>query len=80
LERQNALEGKKDILKIKARFKVEFEVEDGTANPRHALKRALSRAERGLKECIEEGKPGRSASTGIKRNSTTIDVRSRFVE
>jgi hypothetical protein len=73
-------EGKKDILKIKAKFKVEFEVEDGTANPRHTLKRALSRAERGLKECIEEGKPGRSASTGIRRNSTTIEVTSKFVE
>jgi hypothetical protein len=44
-----------DSLKIKAKFKVEFEVEDGAANPRHTLKRALTRAERGLKEIIEEG-------------------------
>jgi hypothetical protein len=55
-------------LRIKAEIKAEFEVDDGTANPRHTLKRALTRAERGLKNIIEEGSPRRSGSTGIKHD------------
>jgi hypothetical protein len=38
------------------------------------------RAERGLKEIIEEGKSVRDAHTGIKRNSTKIEVKSKFIE
>jgi len=66
-------------MKLKARFKVTFEAETGTQSPRHVLKRALARAERGLKEIIEEGSPATSG-TGIKRNSTTIEVKSKFIE
>jgi hypothetical protein len=66
-------------MKMKAKFKVTFEVETGTQSPRHVLKRALTRAERGLKEIIEEGRPTTSG-TGIKRNSTTIEVKSKFIE
>ena len=33
------------VIKIQAKFWIEFEVED-TSNPRHKLKRALTRAER----------------------------------
>jgi len=33
-----------------------------------------------LKEIIEEGKPGGGAGTGIKRNSTKIEVKSKFIE
>jgi hypothetical protein len=43
-------------MKMKARFKIEYEAEDGFQSPRHMLKLALSRAERGLKDSIEEGK------------------------
>jgi hypothetical protein len=66
-------------MKMKARFKVTFEVETGTQSPRYVLKRALTRAERGLKEIIEEGRPATSGN-GIKRNSTTIEVKSKFIE
>jgi hypothetical protein len=69
----------RSVIKINAKFWVEFEVED-TSNPRHTLKSALRRAERGLKEIIEEGKPGRDTGTGIKRNSTKIQVKSKFIE
>jgi hypothetical protein len=66
-------------MKMKATFEIEYEAEDGLQSPRHMLKRALSRAERGLKENIEEGKVG-TVRTGIKRNSTKIEVKSRFIE
>lgn len=66
-------------MKMKAEFKVEFEAVGGSANPRHQLKLALTRAERGLKDIIEEGKPG-GARPGIKRNSTKIEVKSGIVE
>ena len=69
----------RSVIKINAKFWVEFEVED-TSNPRHTLKSALRRAERGLKEIIEEGNPGRDTRTGIKRNSTKIQVKSKFIE
>ena len=42
-------------MKMKATFKIEYEAEDGFQSPRHILKLALSRAERGLKDNIEEG-------------------------
>ena len=71
--------GEEPAIKIEAKFWIEFEVED-TSNPRHTLTRALMRAERGLKEIIEEGKAGSGAGTGIKRNSTKIKVKSKFVE
>jgi hypothetical protein len=66
-------------MKMKATFKIEYEAEDGFQSPRHILKLALSRAERGLKDNIEEGKPG-TVRTGIKRNSTKIEVKSKFIE
>jgi hypothetical protein len=66
-------------MKMKATFKIEYEAEDGFQSPRHTLKLALSRAERGLKDNIEEGKAG-TARTGIKRNSTKIEVKSKFIE
>jgi hypothetical protein len=76
---RTCLSTQETAIKIKAKFWIEFEVEDNS-NPRHTLKRALTRAERGLKEIIEEGKPGSGARTGIKRNSTKIEVKSRFIE
>ena len=67
-------------MRMKAIFEVEFEAEGGFASPRHLLQRALTRAERGLKEIIEEAKSGSSARTGIKRNSTKIEVKSKIIE
>jgi hypothetical protein len=67
------------VMKMKARFKVEFEAEDGSQSPQHVLELALTRAERGLKEIIEEGKPG-AARTGIKRNSTRIKTKTKFIK
>jgi hypothetical protein len=75
----SAASARRSVIKIEAKFWIEFEVED-SSNPRHTLKSALRRAERGLKEIIEEGKPGRGARTGIKRNSTKIEVKSKYIE
>jgi hypothetical protein len=67
-------------MKMKAIFEIEFEAEGGFASPRHLLQRALTRAERGLKEIIEDAKPGSSVRTGIKRNSTRIAVKNKDIE
>jgi hypothetical protein len=66
-------------MKMKATIEIEYEAEDGFQSPRHMLKLALNRAERGLKDNIEEGKPG-TVRTGIKRNSTKIEMRSKIIE
>lgn len=67
-------------MKMKVIFEIEFEAEGGFASPRHLLQRALIRAERGLKEIVEDTKSGSSARTGIKRNSTKIEVKSKTIE
>ena len=66
-------------MRMQAIFEVEFEAEGGFASPRHLLQRALTRAERGLNEIIEDAKSGSSARTGIKRNSTKIEVKSKII-
>jgi hypothetical protein len=44
------------------------------------LQRALTRAERGLKEIVEDSKSAAVVRTGIKRNSTAIEVKSKIIE
>ncbi len=67
-------------MKMKAKFKVEFESEDGSQEPRHMLNLALARAKLALKESIEQGRPGSGARTGIKKDSTKIKAKSEFSE
>ena len=67
-------------MKMKAIFEIEFEADGGFASPRHLLQRALTRAERGLKEIVEDSKAGTDGRTGIKRNSTKIEVKSKIIE
>jgi hypothetical protein len=54
-------------MKMKAIFEIEFEAEGGLASPRHLLQRALTRAERGLKEIV----------TGTEGNCRGFEVRER---
>jgi len=67
-------------MKIKAIFEIEFEAEGGFASAHHLLQRALTRAERGLKEIVEDSKSATVVRTGIKRNSTKIAVKSKIIE
>jgi hypothetical protein len=67
-------------MKMNPIFEIEFEAEGGFASPRHLLQRALTRAERGLKEIVEDSKSGSDARTGIRRNSTKIEVKSKTIE
>jgi hypothetical protein len=64
------------IMKMKAIFTVEFEVEDG-ANAHAALDQALGRAETALKESIERSTPG-AAGMDVRPNSTSIAVTSQI--
>jgi hypothetical protein len=62
-------------MKMKATFTVECEADNGPTS-RYFLEQALPRARKALMESIEKGVPGGAAKTGIRPNSTKIDVKS----